>query len=181
MFALEQPSMALNDTRSPVIGTMKVNKTIQPDEGVSQVLGYVVNAASQQPGGRLKNLIFFCHGNPAELEMGNGIDISLTNRFSMLAPGGKPLVDYIYFHSCLVARIGGSDLARDGNIFCSEIARYAKCIVVASTAVQQTGCRDLPYGMLDKFEGTELHYGPRGNVLTVIPNPKFDKWSFDND
>jgi hypothetical protein len=90
MFALEQPSMALNDTRSPAIGNMKVNKTIQPDEPVSQVLNYVVNAARAEPGGRLKNLIFFCHGTAGELQMGAGIDISLTKRFAMLPPTASP-------------------------------------------------------------------------------------------
>jgi len=181
MFALEQPSMALNDTRAPVFATMKVTRTIQKDESITQILGYVVNEAKALPEGRFKNLVFVCHGKPGELEMGIGVERSLTDRFKLLAPDDKPIVDVIYFHSCSVARIAGPNTASDGNLFCSEIARYAKCQVVASTAVQQTGCYYLPFGSLDKFEGTVLVYGPKGDVLKSTTYPKFDKWSFDND
>jgi len=181
MYALEQPSMALNDTPAPVFATMKITKTIQPEESVTQILGYVVNEATAQPGGKLKNLIFVCHGTPGELEMGIGITRNLTDRFKLLAPDDKPIVDVIYFHCCSVARIDGANTVTDGNLFCSEIAKNAKCQVIASTAVQQTGRYYLPYGSLDKFEGTVLVYGPEGNVLRSTTFPKFEKWSFDND
>src|SRR5215204_3824287 len=137
MFTIEQPSMALNDSRLDVVVQMKVTKTIQPGEGISQVLGYVVNEAQAQPGGRWKNLILNCHGDPGELHLGGGVTQNLTDRFAVLAPEGKPpLVDVIYLRSCTVARIDGAGSQTDGNLFCSAIAKYAKCTVVASTAVQ---------------------------------------------
>ena len=44
MFTLEQSSMALNDTRLDVVVKMSINKTILPDEGISEILGHVVRA-----------------------------------------------------------------------------------------------------------------------------------------
>lgn len=181
MFTIEQPSMALNDSRLDVIVQMKVTKTILPGETVSQVLGYVVNEAKGQPNGKLKNLILNCHGKPGELKMGVGVDRNLTDRFSVLAPEGKPLVGVIYLRSCLVAQIDGAGSQTDGNLFCSEIAKYAKCMVVASTAVQSTQYTNsqqgpLPFGMLDKFEGTTLLYGPEGNVMRSATYPMFSGW-----
>jgi hypothetical protein len=186
MFVLEQPSMALNDTRLDVIVQMAITKTIQPSEGISQILGHVVTEAKKQPEGRLKNLVFNCHGTPGELKMGAGIIRSLTDRFNMLAPDDKPLVDVIYLRSCTVARIDGGGTDGDGNLFCSAIAKNAKCTVVASTAVQTTNFKysvngPLPFGMLDKFEGTTLVYGPEGNVLRSATNPMYSKWSSDRD
>jgi hypothetical protein len=183
MFAIEQPSMALNDTNLDVVVRMEITKTIQPTEGISQILSHVVNAAKGVPGGKLKNLILNCHGDPGELHMGSGITRQLTDRFAMLAPDGKPLVETIYLRSCKVARIdGGGGSSSDGNLFCSAIAKSAKCVVVASTATQTTGYRNsyagaLPQNMLDIYEGTTLHYGPEGNVLKSATNPMWSNWS----
>src|SRR5215216_5549067 len=105
MFSIEQPSMALNDTRVDNSVHMAITRLVQPDEGVSSILGAVISAAKAQPGGKLKNLILNCHGLPGQLQMGVGIDRNLTNRFSMLVVDGKPLVDTIYLRACLVARI----------------------------------------------------------------------------
>jgi hypothetical protein len=184
MFTLEQPSMALNDTRLDVVVQMSINKTIQPSEGVSEILAHVVNGAKMAPGGRLKNLVINCHGDPGELHMGVGITRDLTDRFIMLAPGGKPLVDTIYLRSCKVARIDKPGSPSDGNLFCSEIAKNANCLVIASTAPKTTGfinsyAGPLPYCSLDLFEGTTLHYGPEGNVLSSATNPMWSKWSRD--
>jgi hypothetical protein len=185
MIALEQPSMALNDTRLDVRVQMTVTKLIQPDEGVSQILAYVVNEAKALPEKKFRNLVFNCHGDPGELHIGVGIDRSLTDRFSMLVQEGKPIVDVIHFRSCLVARIENPG-STTGNLFCSAVAKAAKCKVVASTAIQVTGYRfsqlgALPSGMIDKFEGTTLLYGPGGNVLDASTNPLWSKWSIRNE
>ena len=181
MFALEQPSMALNDTRVDNTVQMAVTRLVQPDEGVSSILGAVVAAAKAQPGGKLKNLVFNCHALPGELKMGVGIVRSLTNRFSMLVVDGKPIVDVIYLRACFVARIDGPGSTTDGNLFCCEVAQSARATVVASTALQSTRLKNsaglkIPYGMLDKFEGTTLVYGPGGNVLSSQVNPMMTFW-----
>ena len=179
MYAIEQPAMALNDSRLTPKLEMTVTRLVQPDEGVSSILGAVVAAAKAQPGGRLKNLLFNCHALPAQLQMGVGIDRNLTDRFKILAPDNKPLVDTIYFVACMIARIDGPGSMTDGNLFCCEVAQYARCTVVASTAVQTTGYRWAPYGMLHKFEGTTLVYGPKGNVVSSFTNPMYTRWSND--
>jgi hypothetical protein len=182
MFVLEQPSMALNDTRLNVKVSMKISRTVTPNESISSILGAVVKEAKAQPGGRLKNLVFNCHGNPGELIMGCGVINNLTDRFKMLAPDDKPLVERIYLRSCEVARIVNPGSGTDGNLFCSAIAKYARCIVIASTSVQSTwyGGETLPYGCLDEFEGTELHYGPKGNVLSVLANRPSGPWTTED-
>ena len=181
MFTLEQPSMALNDTRLDVTVSMAVTRTVLPDESISSILGAVVTEAKSQPGGKFKNLVLNCHGKPGELKMGVGIDRNLTGRFSMLAPNGKPMVETIYLRSCLVARIDGAGSQTDGNLFCCEIAKSAKCIVIASTMEQTTfytnsNKRPMPFGQLDQFEGTTLFYGPEGNVWLSQTNPGWSKW-----
>src|SRR4030095_8625985 len=130
MFAIKQPSMALNDTRSTTTVKMQITRTVTPDEGVSSILQTVVNAAQGTKEGKLKNLIFECHGLPGQLLMGSGIDRNLTNRFSMLVVDNKPLVDTIYLRACLVARIDGAGSMSDGNLFCSAIAKNAKSTVI---------------------------------------------------
>ena len=183
MFAIEQPSMALNDTRSTTTVNMQFTRTVTPDEGVSSILQAVVAAAKGTPERKLKNLIFECHGSPGELHMGAGITRDLTNRFSMLVVDGKPLVDTIYLRACEVARISGPGSSGDGNLFCCSIAKNAKCIVIASTALQQQRSfkksqgNGLPYGMLDEFEGTLVFYGPEGNVWHSQTNPMMSFWT----
>src|SRR5262245_60336050 len=121
MFSIEQPSMALNDTRGTTVVNMQINRKVQTEEGVSTILQAVVTEAQKTKEGKLKNLVFECHGRPGELLMGVGIDRSLTNRFSMLVVNGKPLVERIYLRACEVARIEDPGSMSDGNLFCSEI------------------------------------------------------------
>lgn len=180
MFVLEQPSMALNDTRVYGKYTMQINRAVTPDEGISSIIGAVVTAAKGTPEGKLKNLIINCHGLPGELQLGAGVTTDLTDRFKLLAPDDNPLVGTIYLQACLVARIDGAGSPSDGNLFCSAIAKNAKCTVVASTAKQYFGGGDPPYGQMDRYEGTVLVYGPKGNVLSSYTNPLFKPWSFEN-
>lgn len=180
MFALEQPSMALNDTRVSGKYTMAINRTVKADEGISSILGAVVKAAGGTKEGKLKNLIINCHGLPGELQLGCGITRDLTDRFRMLAPNDSPMVGTIYLQACLVARIDGPGSSTDGNLFCSAIAKNAKCPVVASTAKQHFAGADPAYGQMDRYEGTVLVYGPKGNVLSTYTNPLFNPWTFEN-
>jgi len=183
MFVIEQPAMALNDTRGTTTVNMQINRTVQPDEAVSDILQEVVTAAKATKEGKLKSLIFECHGMPGELQMGAGIDRSLADRFRVLVVDKKPLVETIYLRSCLVARIDGPGSMSDGNLFCCAIAKYAKCTVIASTAEQSQRTfkkslgQSLPYGMLDPFEGTVLFYGPEGNVWNSFTNPVMTFWT----
>jgi hypothetical protein len=183
MFVIEQPAMALNDTRGTTTVNMQINRTVQPDEGVTTILQAVVAAAKTTKEGKLKNLIFECHAGPGSLMMGAGIDRSLTDRFNMLVVDNKPLVETIYLRACEVARIDGPGSMTDGNLFCCAIAKNAKCTVIASTAFQEQRSfkkkygHSLPNGMLDEFEGTVLFYGPEGNVWHSHTNPVGSFWT----
>ena len=169
MITLEQPSMALNDTRLPVTVQMWNTRTVQPTDCMYNVLSDVIAVAKATKRGELKNLVFNCHGTPAHLQIGDGIDKVASVLFKMLVdPSGRPLVNTIWFRSCMVARMSSGG---DGNMFCSDIAQYARCNVVASTASQATSTGNvLPYGQLDSFEGVVICYGPKGDVSSWKEN-----------
>jgi hypothetical protein len=166
MIKLDGPHMGLNDPRSTNKVQMWNTWTVTPTETVDHMLGWAAEVAKGAPGGKLKNLIFRCHGAPAYLLCGVGIRRSDTSKFSVL----KGLVEKIWFSACQVAYItpstgGGPATTADGNMFCSEIAQAAKCYLVASTELQVIGVnRLLPYGCLDTYEGLVLSYDPTGNV-----------------
>jgi hypothetical protein len=149
--------MGVNDPRAPAKVRMWNTWDIKKTDKRQKIINWVAAVARSAPGGKLKNVVFSCHGNAAFLEMGEGFHRAHTGMFR----AWSGLVDKVWFRACAVARIktGGSN----GNIFCSEIARAAKCYVVASTENQvDVDGRVLPYGQLDTFEGLVLSYGPDG-------------------
>src|SRR5438445_4951581 len=166
MITLELPHMGLNDSRAPASARMWNTWKISQTETREHILDWVATVARGAPGGWLKHVVFSCHGNSSYLQMGVGFDRTHTPLFKRW--GG--LVDRIWFRACLVAHLDtpGSAAARDGNVFCSEVARAAQCYVVASTELQtEVSGRVLPYGQLDTFEGLVLSYGPAGDVYVV--------------
>jgi len=161
MITLESPHMGLNDPRAPATVRMWNTWSIRKTETRNHIINWVAAVARGAPGGKLKNVVFSCHGNAGFLQMGEGFDRAHTAVFR----GWRGLVDKIWFRACLVARIRTPGAAGDGNLFCSEVASAAQCYVVASTELQtEVSGRVLPYGQLDTFEGLVLSYGPGGNV-----------------
>ena len=181
--SLEQPSMAVNDSRLGKEVQMWNTRFVRETDTLANIFDNIVAVAKSAPGGKLKNLIFNCHGHPGYLQMGEGIDRVSAVIFRMLSRP-KPMVDTIWLRACQVARIQkpGAPVQGDGNLFCSEIAQNAQCLVVASTADQ--GIHDyvkvLPYGCIDEWEGTLLYYGPKGNVLKSETYPAWSMWTSDS-
>ncbi|MGH7783442.1 MAG: hypothetical protein ACREO5_06350 [Candidatus Binatia bacterium] len=164
MITLEGPHMGLNDRRSWSKVQMWNTCSVAETESREHIIEHVANIAGRAPGGKLKNLVFSCHGSAGYVQMGQAFDRSHASMFR----AWTGLVEKIWFHCCSVARITtpNSPSFGDGNLFCSEVARAAGCYVVASTETQvgATG-RVLPYGRLDTFEGLVLVYGPNGGVM----------------
>lgn len=169
MIRLDEPHMGLNDSRSTNKVQMWNTWDVRTTEKVEHMLGWIATVARGASGGKIKNLVFRCHGAPAFLQCGAGIGRPDTGKFSIL----RNLVEKIWFSACLVGYItpptggGGAPgpASGDGNMFCSEIAKAAKCYVVASTELQVIGVnRVLPYGCLDTYEGLVLSYSPDGSV-----------------
>ena len=163
MITLESPQMGLNDPRAPAKVQMWNTWNISQTETRDHIIDWVARVARSAAGGKLKHVVFSCHGNASYLQMGAGFDRTHTSLFRRWAG----LVEKIWFRACLVAHIDtpGAAAFGDGNLFCSEVARAAQCYVVASTELQtEVSGRVLPYGQLDTFEGLVLSYGPRGNV-----------------
>jgi hypothetical protein len=153
--------MGLNDPRHHLKVRMWNTWNIRKTETRGHILGWVAAVARRAPGGKLKDVVFSCHGNAAYLEMGEGFTRAHTGLFR----AWRGLVERIWFRSCSVARIKSAGSRSDGNLFCSAIAQAAQCYVVASTELQvATTNRVLPYGQLDTFEGLLLSYGPGGGV-----------------
>jgi hypothetical protein len=172
MFTLQQPSMALNDVEiahSKILmwNTWEINQTYSRDH----IIGWVAQVARNAPNGKLKNVVINCHGLPAFVGLGPGFDRTHTPMFSAWAG----LVEKIWFIACLVGRIPTPAmqaelntnypglLTGDGNIFCSEIARYARCYVVTPTELQRNR-GGYSIGQMPTFEGLLLSYGPEGGV-----------------
>lgn len=167
MIKLDGPHMGLNDSRSTNQVRMWNTWNVTTTESIEHMIGWVASVARGAPGGKLRHVVFRCHGSPAYLHCGAGIGRSDTARFQ----AWRGLVDKIWFSACLVASITPSTCGSagpasgDGNLFCSEIARAARCYVVASTELQVIGVnRVLPYGCLDTFEGLVLSYAPDGSA-----------------
>ena len=167
MITLEGPHMGLNDPRTTNQVRMWNTWNVTTTETVAHMLSWVAQVARSAPGGKLRNLVFRCHGGPASLQMGAGINRSHTAQFR----AWRGLVDKIWMSACLVGRVvpgtGGNPgpASGDGNMFCAEIARAAHCHVVASTELQVIGTnRILPYGCLDTFEGLVQSWSPSGAV-----------------
>ena len=163
MVTIDAPHMGLNDQRAPANVQMWNTWSVNSTDSRGHIIDWVAEVARRHPSGKLKSVVFCCHGNSAFVQMGEGFTRQHTSMFSAWAG----LVDKIWFRACLVARIvtPGSPTTGDGNLFCSEIAKAAQCYVVASTELQAAASgRLLPYGQLDTFEGLLLSYGPQGGV-----------------
>jgi len=164
MIALEQPSMALN--AHDVGCEYQMWNTWKVDEADSEekVISHVAQVARTAPGGRLKNVVFNTHGRPGSVKIGGGrINRSHTIMFAQWAG----LVEKIWFNACNLAetQTPGQYPWGDGNLFCCEVAKNAKCYVVAPHDLQTTRSEHVyPYGQIDSFEGLLLCYGPEGNV-----------------
>lgn len=172
MIEIAQPAMGLNSTHDHHIHVQMWNTwDVAAIKSASDVVEWVRSVALGAPGGKLKNLVFSCHGAPARIAIGTGIRTADIPLFGRWVENGRPLVEKVWFRCCRVAFItpapGGTGVAAggDGNVFCSSLAKAAKCYVVASTELQiGTVGRTLPFGKIDSFEGLVLSYGPGGDV-----------------
>lgn len=164
MIDIAQPAMGLNDRVNHHIHVQMWNTyDVSPDHTAEHIANCVVTVARSAEGGRLRNVVFSCHGGPAQIQIGQGFNMGNIDLFSRW----RGLVDKIWIRCCQVAYIAGTGPAatNDGNIFCSRMAQQAACYVVASTELQVGAVgRVLPYGQIDTYEGLVLCYGPSGNI-----------------
>jgi hypothetical protein len=151
--------------------------TLQMDHvirtGPRDSIGYVINRIAARCGSqRMKNVVFNCHGEPAYLYTGRGIGMNQVPLFIRLR--GK--VEKIWFYACSVAG------QPQGLTFCAEVAKQARCYVLASPDDQSESDEEekfgLPFNSLDTFEGKLISFDPAGQVNwtrtypnTGWPNP----------
>jgi len=166
MIYLDPPHMVLNAQNVPgpdykMWNTWRVPSTEPP----AKICGWPAIVAAGAPGGKLKNLVFNCHGLPGKLFVGSTWAFDWTDipRFAVLAG----LVENIYLVACEIVSFTGG---HDGNMFCCGIAKTAACNVFASDSDQSTGLwPTIPYGYIDGYEGKVWKWKPDGsNVLTDL-------------
>jgi hypothetical protein len=171
MITLDAPNMGLNDARAPARVTMWNTWDVNASESREHIIDWVAHVARNAPGGKLKNVVFSCHGNASFVEMGQGFNRS----HAILFAGWAGLVEKIWFRACLVARIStpGSPTFGDGNLFCSDIAKAARCHVVAPTEAQtEFSGRVLPYSRLDTLRASCCPTAPTAMLrgqLGILP------------
>ena len=169
---VEQPAMALNSADVPGAKYEMWNTwTVDPKDNSDKIAGWIAKVATGAPGGRLRFVLWNCHGFYAGgklktggygLKMGTGIYRADIRKFKAL----QGLVDNIWITACGAARISPADWKGDGdgNVFCSDLAKASGAYVVAATT-HQDGDLILRKNYIDNFEGLVLQYGPMGNVV----------------
>jgi hypothetical protein len=83
--------MGLNDSRSTNRIQMWNTWNVTTTETVEHMITWIGAVAQNAPGGKLKHLVFRCHGAPAFLQCGAGIGRGDTGKFSIL----RGLIDKI--------------------------------------------------------------------------------------
>lgn len=160
MIDIEQPAMALNAVDCPPPMKMWNSWDVQGHFKRRDIINWTAEVAKTAPGGKLKSVVICCHADPAHLYLGEGFKKPHTYLFK----AWKGLVDVIYLQGCSIA-------AGDGYSFCSEIAVYAGCYVVAATVLQKIRATTLPPGKIDVFEGMTITFGPNGKPVTKLSFP----------
>jgi hypothetical protein len=165
MITIEQPAMVLNAV-DPTLPRFQMWNTwdISYAESPEHIINWVAQVAKGVPTGKLKNVIFQCHGLPGKINIGTGLGREHVHLFQRW----RGLVNKIWIVACETAFMPpGSTItsfSNDGHSLISEIARAARCYVVAATELQYFNNRTYPFGVIDSFEGLVLSYGPAGNI-----------------
>ncbi len=147
---LDPPTATLNASDTPVPYQMKDTFEVKRGEKAADFLAKVPKGTN--------HLTFSCHGKPdGVLEIGENLDKSNVDAF-------KKLVDV----KLKVIWIGGCSVAgtTQGDDFCKNIARNAKCYVVAP-GITLPPVKP-PLGHVELFSGSLPHYiNPEGNLISA--------------
>jgi hypothetical protein len=192
MISIPTPSMVLNAYQSGTTGynapvLMQATNTHYVDRSSStDAIANAVRSAiqSNQFGGRMKRLIFCCHGGPSYLGMGRGIGPGEIGAFALPELVGK--IEEVWLRACLVARIQTPDGrgtnapglrpaltgVANGGAFCQALADALRTVVVASTELQSLGREslrattprfgipELPRHQMDDWDGLVIRFRP---------------------
>jgi hypothetical protein len=166
MIDIEQPAMALNASDCPPPMLMSNTWEVKSNYRRTGIISWVADVARGAPGGKLKNVVICSHANPGHLLLGEGFKRAHTHLFK----AWKNLVEMVYLQGCAIA-------SGEGYSFCSEIAVYANCYVVASTRIQEIDRTSMPFGKIDVFEGMTITFGPNGKAVNKLQFP--NQWVKD--
>lgn len=155
---IPQPSMALNSGYNPVGRAYKMWNTweVSDDTPAEHVVDWVACVAGSAPDGYLRVVVINAHGNAAWMRLGTGFSRRNVGVFGRW----HDKVANIWLIVCETAKVVPADLKRDGNLFCSAMAKASGAYVVASSNFQYPDHVSMPWGCVDAWEGRVVRYEP---------------------
>lgn len=182
---IPQPSMALNaesvENWPTPVGAIGIFQTFNMwntwkvawDAPAEHIIDHVAVVAESAPDHYLRVVILNAHGSAASIAMGKKLR-SVSPSFAKW----RGRVANVWIIACEVA----ATAKRDGNLFCSALAKQTGAYVVASTEAQPSVVLQLPWGHVNDWDGLVLRYEPvHGSVdwhheyvtgeLTAAPPP----------
>jgi|HubBroStandDraft_5_1064220.scaffolds.fasta_scaffold179980_2 hypothetical protein len=168
-FEVAQPSMAMNDVRTPpnylqFANTRRVEETDDVYELFQNAAS--VMAAWQKNGTTNISLAINCHGLVDSDEHGSFVGLQLGTGLNSDTVASvqaiQPYVQTIYLLACYSA--SGSS----GDIFCSKLASLARAFVFASDTSQGADRgvpTQVPFGYVPAYHGNIKQYSKQGQVI----------------
>ena len=151
------PTLTWKDNRLDATDVVPWDTTVML-VGVTIPLSELVadsEAWCRERDGIAKNLMIYCHGAPAYLQIcREGITSINVNKLEPL----KPYFDTVSIHACRVAK------GQTGKAFCSKLARVLEAPVTGAVELQyNTGAQTI-YGYIDdqKYDGDYYVHLPSG-------------------
>lgn len=173
-----QPAMAVHGHKVPNWKYQMFNtRYVGEDETLDKLCSDIYAVARGAPGGRLRTLVFNCHGSLGSVRLSKKARLTkktvATNNFSKL----KPYVDHIILVACKVIGVrrgNNKDFWNDDGVnLCYVLAGQTGARVYASNELQYV---DLPgrlfggWGDIDHLEGDILCMPPTGYATWLSSN-----------
>jgi hypothetical protein len=169
MIHLEQPSIALNDSRGGARYHMWRTWDARSANTTRERIINEIRDLAFSSSSKVKNLVISGHGAPGRLAVGEGFSQEHLQMFN----SWSGLFNTIWLMGCLVGRnanrpaqVNGVTYGGDGRGFCSELAVITHANVIASTEVQAALGITYPYGYISAMEGrVSVFQGRTGQIV----------------
>jgi hypothetical protein len=171
-----QPSMVVHSHDVPGWKYAMYNSWfLKADEDMQHIADWTTSVAQGAPGGRLRCLIFNCHGSCGSAKLSNNarLNESVAGKFAQM----KGRVNHIIIVACTVIGANAGSNATfwsdPGVKLCYALARNTGARVYASNEYQSVNLFGTLFGGtgdIDEFEGSILHMTPSGQSSWLPSN-----------
>lgn len=171
MIKMKQPALVVHSHDVPGHRyQMMFTWNLLPKATPQQIVNWILYAKGGYFGARrnrLENVIINCHGEAGKLYIGGecnpAFEIYDVHYFSALRGLN---IGTIWLVACQVSNQKGVATGGIGKDFCTALAQYAGCDVIASADTQYVNVsfyvRGCPWGCIDGFEGLTYRFKPTG-------------------